>query len=172
MHHYGAGIFFMGCYCDGNDYAGTPTLAFNYKNKTEILDVEQASKQFIFDPNEYVLYPKIDDTDRTMYCDNSVWNIDNQAEMTGKEVTQLHLNFDSKDSIAFGQVLIRKYGLYVTFGSEEVLGTPIASYRVKPGQPIPTWIWYKITASLLLGLAAIGIMILTRMKIQRVEKEK
>jgi hypothetical protein len=26
MNHYGAGVWFMGCYCDGNDYAGTPDL--------------------------------------------------------------------------------------------------------------------------------------------------
>jgi hypothetical protein len=44
IHHYGAGIYFMGCTCDGYDYSGTPNLAFNYKNKTEIDERLEASK--------------------------------------------------------------------------------------------------------------------------------
>ena len=110
----------------------------------------------------------MDETNREIYCDNSIWNIDHQAEMTGKTIEKRRINFDSADSIAFGQVFIRKYGLYVTYEYDTfVLGTHIAHYRTLPGEPIPTWIYYKIGASILLGLAGAAVIVLTRMRIKR-----
>jgi hypothetical protein len=43
---------------------------------------------FEFYPNEYLLFPLVDASLRITYCDNSIWNLDDQASADYAEWTE------------------------------------------------------------------------------------
>ena len=76
--------------------------------------------QFSFEPYEYLLFPLIDTDLRVTHCDNSIWNIqtqdyEGQGKYNDDETLIQELAEHSEYSDAFGQVFMRKYGMYVTY---------------------------------------------------------
>ena len=76
------------------------------------------------------------------------------------------LKFWSRNTIVFGQIFIRKYGLKVIYDGNK------AKYYSVQGDQLPKRVLTKIFISLIMVTAAIFIILLTRIHIKRINEEK
>jgi hypothetical protein len=111
---YGQDIEFKGCECNGFNFYGMPSLQFIYTNAYTGV-TEDDYMQFSFEPYEYLLFPLIDSDLRVTHCDNSIWNIATQDFEFSNPNRESLVNDFSQYADAFGQVFMRKYGMYITY---------------------------------------------------------
>jgi hypothetical protein len=98
-----------------------PSLQFSYYQA----DAQGASGNqdkleanwFTFEPSDFLLYPKMDPAKRITHCDNSIWNI--LYNYQGPQTDPDSIKAFGKNSMAFGQVFMRKYQMYISYNEDK-----------------------------------------------------
>ena len=133
-----SGKGYQGCMCDGLSYQGMPIISYSIlQNGYDI------AYNFVFEPGEYLQYPKVDPTYSVSFCElslQSLWEYGDAAAA-----------LDIAQTFTLGRIFIAKYGLIVRQILDESKTGVIMEFYSKPGEHEP-YFWVDLVPFLMFVL--------------------